>query len=323
MSRGPGFSDAPSDRMADPRVYPLRLSGLIDPELGRWTWLGKWFLAIPHLFVLALLWVAAAVLTVVAGFAILFTGTYPRSIFDFNVGVLRWTWRVEFYAFDVLATDRYPPFSLDADPTYPADLNVDYPESLSRGLVLVKSWLLALPQLLIVGVFAGIPFWLPRDMPWSLAAGGLLGVLTLAAMVVLAFSGRYPASLFDLIMGLNRWVYRVLAYVLLMTDEYPPFRLDGGGAEPGASPAAPPLLPEGATRRHLRTAADEQRSGVRLTIIGVILVAAGFAMWWLVVTTNSEGDPGDPYLLPIFAAIPLVLGLFRIFHARSRAHRHP
>ena len=138
-----------------PGSYPARLSGHLDPQVSRWMWLVKVILVIPHVLVLAVLWIALMFLTVFAGFAILFTGRYPRSVFDFNVGVMRWTWRVAFYGFSALGTDRYPPFSLRSDPTYPADFDVDYPEHLSRGLVLVKWWLLALPHYLIVAVFAG------------------------------------------------------------------------------------------------------------------------------------------------------------------------
>ena len=214
------------------------LMGMLDPALSRWKWLVKWFLAIPHFIVLCFLWVAFAVLTFIAFFAILFTGRYPESFFRFNVGVMRWSWRVGFYANSALGTDRYPPFSL-SDRNYPADLDVVYPQHLSRGLVLVKSWLLAIPHLIIIGILTSSQSWSwgwgggwrGDNAGWSVG-GGLIGILSLIAGVALLFTRRYPRGLFDVIMGLNRWVYRVIAYVALMTDEYPPFRLDQGPTEP-------------------------------------------------------------------------------------------
>lgn len=195
--------------------YPVSVEGQLDPNLSRWLWLVKPVLAIPHYIVLFFLWVAFAVLWVVAFFAILFTGKYPRGMFDFNVGVLRWTWRVGFYVFGVFGTDRYPPFSLKPL-EYPATLDVEYPEKLSRGLVLVKWWLLAIPHYIVVGILHG---------GWGPRSGGLNAVLVLFAVVVLLFTGRYPVSLFDLVIGFNRWAFRVAAYASLMRDEYPPFRL--------------------------------------------------------------------------------------------------
>ena len=229
-------------------AYPVRLDSRLDEPLSRWLWLVKWFLALPHLVVLAFLWVAFAVLTVMAGFAVLFTGRYPRGIFDFNVGVLRWSWRVTFYAF-ALGTDRYPPFSLHPDAGYPADLAVDYPETLSRGLVLVKWWLLALPHYLVLAVFGGgITWWWWAGRDGGAAFGaGLIGVLVLVAAVALAFTGRYLPTVFDFVTGMYRWSYRVCAYAALLRDEYPPFRLDPGGTDPGSvvdlSAPPPPTSP--------------------------------------------------------------------------------
>lgn len=214
-------------------VYPVSLRGTLDEPLSRWLWLVKWLLAIPHYIVLFALWIAFTVLTVVAGFAILFTGRYPRAIFEFNLGVLRWSWRVQFYSYAALGTDRYPPFTLgDAD--YPADLQITYPEQLSRGLVLVKWWLLIIPHYLVIGAMIGGGVTLGRSTNDGTVVP-LLGVLVLIAAVALLFTARYPRRLFDFVMGINRWLYRVIAYAALMRDEYPPFRLDQGPSEPSAS----------------------------------------------------------------------------------------
>jgi len=219
-------------------VYPVNLRGDLDEPLSRWLWLVKWILAIPHYIVLFFLWIAFSVLTLVAGIAILFTGRYPRAIFDFNVGVLRWTWRVQFYALAPVATDKYPPFSLG--PTaYPADLQVDYPQNLSRGLVLVKWWLLAIPHYIILAAMtsAGANIAWGDDDSGNNGSGGisLLGILVAVSVITLLFTASYPRRMFDFILGINRWSYRVLAYAALMRDEYPPFRLDQGPREPSGS----------------------------------------------------------------------------------------
>ncbi|MDR7356340.1 DUF4389 domain-containing protein [Paeniglutamicibacter sulfureus] len=243
LGRGIGIGAPQASALPGPvPATPVHLSGHLDPGLSRWMWLVKWILAIPHVVVLALLWVAFLVVTVAAGLVILVTGRYPASWFQFSVGVLRWQWRVSFYAYGVLGTDSYPPFTLARGP-YPAQFDVFYPARLSRWKVLVKSWLLALPHLLVIAALSG--------GSWDTEEAGisLLGLLVLIAGVVLLVTGTYRRGLFDLLLGLNRWIQRTVAYTSLLTDAYPPFRLDQGPGEPAAYPGEPG--PSGADTRSL------------------------------------------------------------------------
>ena len=268
--------------MAAVRANPVRIEGRLDPDLSRWLWVVKWLLAIPHYIVLAFLWIAFVVLTVVAFFAILFTARYPRGIFEFNLGVLRWTWRVAFYSYGALGTDRYPPFTLGAAPDYPATLDVAYPGELSRGLVLVKWWLLAIPHYLVVGVFmsgGGFMGWSEEGW-WGSSGVGLISLLVLFAGLALVFLARYPRGLFDFVLGLDRWVAKVAVYAGLMTDVYPPFRLDQGGEEPGARGAEGPPAVSAATEEAVVAAPPARRGarGVVLLVVGSIAALLAFAL---------------------------------------------
>lgn len=297
-------------------TYPVRIEGRLDPELSRWLWLVKWLLAIPHYIVLAFLWLTVLVLTIVAFFAILFTGRYPRGIFDFNLGVFRWTWRVAFYSYAALGTDRYPPFTLDDVPDYPARLDIPYPEHLSRGLVLVKSWLLAIPHYIVVGIFLGGGSYAASQVDewvWSIGfETGLIGLLVFFAGIALLFTTRYPRGIFDFVLGLDRWVARVAAYVLLMRDEYPPFRIDQGGAEkdlpahdvvaePVAEPPTPPRSGGTAGRVVLIVI------GVVAGVIALGLLAGGCA---LVAVDQTQRDddgflmsPSQEFATPTYAVV--------------------
>ncbi len=199
-----------------PVPYPVAIRGELTEPINQWLFLVKWLLIIPHVVVLFFLYIGLVVAWVISVFAILFTGRYPRTLFDFNVGVLRWSWRVGFYSYQALGTDKYPPFSLAKSDEYPADLDVAYPEKLSQGLVLVKWWLLAIPHYIVVGVLQG---------GLGFHSGGLVMVLVVIAAVVNLFTGKYPKDIWELVMGINRWGYRVTAYAVLVTDQYPPFRL--------------------------------------------------------------------------------------------------
>jgi uncharacterized protein DUF4389 len=210
--------------------YPVRLEGHFQPGLSRWLWLLKWLLLIPHLIVLGFLWCAFVVLTVVAFVTQLRGGRYPRRIFDFNLGVLRWTWRVNFYGYGALGTDRYPPFTLGPAPDYPAHLEIDYPDDQVTGQQLLSAWLAGIPQYVIAGILGG-----GAGIAWAAEHSlftGLIGILVLVAAILLAVDGEYPRGLFDYVIGLNRWVIRVVAYGAFMTTAYPPFVLEKGDREP-------------------------------------------------------------------------------------------
>ena len=139
---------------------PVRLTGELDPQVSRGLWLVKWLLAIPNYVVLAFLWVAFLVTTVIAGFAILFTGRYPPHA----VRLERRRAPLELAGLSstptaLSAPTATHPLRWPARTTRPTSTS-PIPEHLSRGLVLVKSWLLAIPQLIIVALFtANIPFW--------------------------------------------------------------------------------------------------------------------------------------------------------------------
>ena len=213
--------------MAD--AYPASIRGELDQGTNRFMFLVKWLLLIPHYVLLLFLGIASFFAWIAAAVAILFTGRYPRGLFDFMEGVMRWNWRVTFYG-SVLGTDKYPPFSLDSDSGYPADLTVEYPESLSRLLLVAKvlvGWIILLPHYIILYVL-GIVEWL----------------LVLAVILVKLVTGNYPQGLFDFIMGVNRWSVRVSAYGNLMTDKYPPFTLSDDGqasaVQPSGAAGGPP-----------------------------------------------------------------------------------
>lgn len=119
--------------VTEQKTYPVSIRGELSAPPARGWWLLKWLLGLPHYVILAFLWVAFAVVCIISFFAILFTGKHPKGLFNFNVGVLRWTWRVDFYSYGVLGTDKYPPFSTEPMEDYPADLEIACQRSFPAG----------------------------------------------------------------------------------------------------------------------------------------------------------------------------------------------
>jgi len=184
--------------------YPVTYDVQYPGELSRWLPLVKWLLAIPHLVILYALGAAAGVVTFIAFFLILFTKRYPKELFDFVVNVNRWTENV--YAYVFLMRDEYPPFSWERG-RYPVTYEVAYPEELSRWLIFVK-WLLAIPHYIIMlFLFIG------------------QGLALFVAFFAILFTKKFPNSLFNFVVGADRWRVRVSAYTNLMRDEYPPFSM--------------------------------------------------------------------------------------------------
>jgi hypothetical protein len=190
-------------------------SGFVGPEgvlnfevaypehLSRGLIFIKWLLVIPHFIILYFLGIAMSVVTFIAWFAILFTGAYPRGMWDFALMVQRWQMRVSVYTY--LMRDEYPPFG---DEPYPLRYELAYPQHLSRWLIFIK-WLMIIPHLICLMVL-----------------GFVAGLALIFAWFAILFTGQYPRGCFDFLVGVLRWSARVNLYAGLMTDVYPPFALD-------------------------------------------------------------------------------------------------
>jgi hypothetical protein len=193
---GPSFGAYPIEFEAD---YP-------EAGISRWRPLVQGFMAIPHLIALAFVLFAMYFAFIGAWFAIVFTRSYPRGLFDFVAGTVRWSARVN--AFIYLMTERYPPFSTADDPGYPIRARFAYPEAgISRWRPFFQG-ILALPHFVAL---------------WFVAIGAIIAYFV--AWWSIIFTRTYPPGIFNFIAGFQRWNTRAVGYALLMTEEYPPFGL--------------------------------------------------------------------------------------------------
>ena len=184
------------------RPHPVIFDVEYPERLSRGLIFVKWLLAFPHYFVLWLLGLVASILAFFAWFAILFTGRYPKGIFEIAVGYLRWSANVG--AYTGLLRDEYPPFSIDGG-TYPLVLDVPLAERQSRWRLFIR-WFAIIPNQ-IVFFFVSIAGFFVTFIAWW----------------AILFTGRYPRGMFRFYTGVMRWQQRSQAYTFLLRDEYPPY----------------------------------------------------------------------------------------------------
>jgi hypothetical protein len=183
--------------------YPVGLEISNQGEYNRFLPLIKWLLAFPHYLVLFVLLIGAGVVILISFFATIITGRWPRGLFDYVAGTFRWIYRV--YAYVYLLTDKYPPFSLGGDPTYPIQIEIPYPEQVDRWRPLVH-WLLILPFALVAGLLMQ-----------------LAGIVAFIGVFVILFTAKLPEGMFNLIVNPLRWSLRASTYHVWMVTRYPPF----------------------------------------------------------------------------------------------------
>jgi hypothetical protein len=192
--------------------YPATLTFDAPEKIANWRPLVQWILVIPHVFVLYVLQLVSQIVAVISWFAILFTGDLPEGLANLQALFVRYSLRT--YTYMLFLREEYPPFTFETTPADPGSdprIRVDVqPELGGRNRLTVGfRIILAIPQLIVIAVL-----WL---------AGS---IVTLIAFFAVLFTGRWPTGMRDFVMNVFRWWLRVEAYVLLLTDEYPPFAFE-------------------------------------------------------------------------------------------------
>ncbi len=187
-------------------AYPVTYSVDTPVTLSRWLWLFKWLLLIPHTIVLMFLGIVSWFTLLASWFAILITGKRPRGLWDFHLGIQRWSVRVNGYGGHL--TDQYPSFTMEEEPAYPVRLDAEYTEGADRLTTFFRYFLV-------------IPHWI---VLWFLA--WVFFFVMFAHIVVVIVTGKPNEGIFKFMVGYNRWQARANMYYWLITDEYPPFSMD-------------------------------------------------------------------------------------------------
>ncbi|KAB2867961.1 MAG: DUF4389 domain-containing protein [Bacteroidales bacterium] len=179
-------------------------------ELILRTIFGFLYIVLPHAFLLIFVGLWGQILQIIAFWAILFTGKYPKSLFDFQVGLLRWNLRLSARIYNV--SDGYPAFGVKGADEF-TSLEVEYPESVSRGLMLVRfffGWIYVYIPHMFILMFRGI----------------FVNILIFLSWFIVLFTANYPETFHNWVVGQIRWGTRISLYMAYMSDTYPAFTGD-------------------------------------------------------------------------------------------------
>jgi Domain of unknown function (DUF4389) len=202
-------------------MYPVQYEADFNPEPNRWTTFFRLILAIPW-FIVATFWGILFVFThLFAWVAIIFIGRYPQWLYEFNSGVIRFGVRTSAWIY--LQTDEWPPFGLSDDPNYPIRVNIAPAAERQSRLKAFFRWILALPVLLVL----------------SYGTSYIQMLAGLVAWVTIVFRGYMPEGINSMLTFVNSFHARVLGYIALLTDDYPPIGLERSNGTPTATPPAP------------------------------------------------------------------------------------
>jgi hypothetical protein len=192
--------------------YPATFSFDAPERIANWRPLVHWLLAIPHLVIVYVLEAVADIIAVISWFVIVFTGRLPVGLANFQAMFVRYALRTATY-FGFLR-EEYPPFSFTATPSDPGDdprVRAEFVPQLEgrNRLTVAFRLILAIPHFIVLALLGIAVFF--------------VGVIAFFAVL---FTGRWPEGLRNFVLGVGRWWLRFQAYLLLLTDEYPPFTLD-------------------------------------------------------------------------------------------------
>lgn len=252
--------------------YPITVGVVYPEKLYRLSTFFRFFLLIPQMIVLWFVSMLAGIFLFFSWFAIMFTGKYPKGLFNYVAGYLRWSTRVTGYS--LLLTDKYPPFSMNGSKMqqqaatekvdYPITVGIAYPERLSRLSTFFRV-LLLIPQNIVLCFLEIAVFCLVFFVWW-----------------IILFTGTYPVGFFDFVAGYLRWNTRVFGYTLLLTDKYPPFsKADGQAVLYVESEGVVGGQSQIQKRDRRLTKAQEVTLGI---VIGIVELVTGLAAGlWLVI----------------------------------------